>query len=77
MTGRVLLGTILCFFEPQGLNLQKNIPWSLLSHFRLSKHETTNEFAFIGLVKLNDEGPSFENEPILSQVRKTYEIGLI
>ena len=37
----------------------------------------TNEFAFIRLIKSNDEGPFFGNEPILSQVCKTYEIGLV
>ena len=30
-----------------------------------------------GLVKPNTERPSFENEPLLSQVHETYEIGLI
>ena len=35
------------------------------------------EFSFIGLVKLNIERPSFGNEPLLSQVRKTYEFGLV
>ena len=34
-------------------------------------------FSFIGLTKLNDEGPFSGNEPLLSQVRKTYEVGLI
>ena len=32
------------------------------------------EFLFIGLVKLNIERPIFWNEPLLSQVRKTYEL---
>ena len=44
---------------------------------RLSKDEMMNEFTFVGLIKSNDEGPSFGNEPIPSQVHKTYEIGLI
>ena len=35
------------------------------------------EFSFIGLVKINIERPSFGNEPLLSQVRKTYEFGLV
>ena len=35
------------------------------------------EFSFIGLVKLNIERPIFGNEPLLSQVRKTYEFGLV
>ena len=35
------------------------------------------QFYFIELVKLDIDGPSFGNEPILSQVRKTYEFGLI
>ena len=35
------------------------------------------EFSFIGLVKLNIERPVFGNEPLLSQVRKTYEFGLV
>ena len=35
------------------------------------------KLTFIGLVKLNIERPSFGNEPLLSQVRKTYEFGLV
>ena len=35
------------------------------------------EFSFIRLVKLNIERPSFGNEHILSQVRKTYEFLLV
>ena len=35
------------------------------------------ELTFIGLVKLNIERPSFGNEPLLSQVRKTHEFGLV
>ena len=35
------------------------------------------EFSFIGIIKLNIERPFFGNEPLLSQVRKTYEFGLI
>ena len=34
-------------------------------------------FSFIGLIKLNIERPSFGNESLLSQVRKTYEFGLV
>ena len=57
MIRRVLLGTSLYFFMPWGLSLQKSPHNSLLSHFRLSKHETTSEFIFLRLIKLNDEGP--------------------
>ena len=35
------------------------------------------EFSFIGLVKLNIQRPFFGNEPLLSQVRKTYEFGIV
>ena len=35
------------------------------------------EFSFIGIVKLNIERPSFGNEPLLSQVHKTYKFGLV
>ena len=35
------------------------------------------DFSFIGLVKLNTKRTSFRNEPLLSQVRKTYEFGLV
>ena len=35
------------------------------------------ELTFIGIVKLNIERPSFGNEPLLSQVRKTYESRLV
>ena len=35
------------------------------------------EFAFIGLVKLNIERPFFGDKPLLSQVRKTYEFGIV
>ena len=35
------------------------------------------EFSFIGLVKLNIERPVFGNEPLLYQVCKTYEFGLV
>ena len=62
-TRRVLLGIILYLFGPQGLNLRKNPPWSLLIHFRLSKYERTNEFAFIRLIKSNDEGPFLVMNP--------------
>ena len=37
----------------------------------------TNEFSFIGLVKSNDKGPFSGKEPLLSQVHKTYDIGLV
>ena len=63
MTRRVLLGISLYFFWPWGLNLVKIPFWSLLSHFRLSKHETTNNFAFIRIIKLNDEGPFLGMNP--------------
>ena len=61
--GRVLLRIILYFFRPRGLNLRKCPFWILLSHFRLSKHETINEFTFIELVKSNDEGPFLGMNP--------------
>ena len=35
-----------------------------------------NKFSFNGLVKLKNERPLFQNEPLLSQVHKTYEFGL-
>ena len=35
------------------------------------------KFYFIGLIKLNIERPFFGNEPLLSQVHKTYEFGLV
>ena len=35
------------------------------------------EFSFIGLVKLNIERPVLGNEPLLSQVCKTYDFGLV
>ena len=35
------------------------------------------ELTFIGLIKSNIERPSFGNEPLLSQVCKTYEFGLV
>ena len=41
----------------------------------LNMNET--EFSFLGLVKINIEGPIFENKPLLSQVCKTYEFGLV
>ena len=59
MTRRVILGIGLYLFWPQGLNLRKIPFWSLLSHFRLSKHETTNDFSFVKLIKSNDERPFF------------------
>ena len=37
----------------------------------------TNGFSFIGLIKSNDEGPFSGNEPLISWVHKTYEIGII
>ena len=63
MTRRVLLGIILYLFGPQGQNLCETPFWILLSHFRFSKHEMTNEFAFIGLIKLNDERPNLGMNP--------------
>ena len=35
------------------------------------------EFSLSGLVKLNIERPVFGNEPLLSQVCKTYEFGIV
>ena len=35
------------------------------------------KLTFIGLVQLNIDRPSFGNEPLLSQVHKTYEFGLV
>ena len=35
------------------------------------------EFNFNELVKLNIERPFFGNEPLLSQIRKIYEFGLV
>ena len=77
MTGRVLLGIILYFFGPRGINLWKSPPWSILSHFKLSKHETMTKFTFFGLIKLKCWRSLSGNEPLLSQVHKTYENGLI
>ena len=35
------------------------------------------KLTYIGLVKLDIERPSFGNETLLSQVRKTYEFGIV
>ena len=35
------------------------------------------KLTFIGLVKLNIKRPSFGNKPLLSQVHKKYEFGLV
>ena len=35
------------------------------------------DLTFIGLIKLNIERPSFGNEPLLSQVHKTYDSRLV
>ena len=42
-----------------------------------SLNMNNTELTFIGLVKSKIERPSFGNEPLLSQVRKTYEFGLV
>ena len=51
------------FFRLTSLILRKRTFWSLLSHFRLSKHEMTNDFSFVGLVKQNDERPYLGTNP--------------
>ena len=35
------------------------------------------ELTLIGLIKSNIERPYFGNKPLLSQVRKTYEFGIV
>ena len=77
MTGRFLLGIILYFSGPWGLNHTKKDPFefSLVCSDSLNMNYT--EFYFIGLVKLNIERPFFGSEPLLYQVRKTYEFGLV
>ena len=53
-------------------------PCGVFFHGRLdSLNMKDTELTFIGLVKLNIERPSFGNEPLLSQVCKTYEFGLV
>ena len=66
MTGRVLLGIILYFFGPYGLNNMKKDPSesSLVCSESLNMNYT--KFSFIGLVKLNIERAIFGKEPILS-----------
>ena len=53
----------LSLFHTDWPYLRKMTFWSLLSHFRLSKHETTNEFDFIGLTKLHAERPYLGMNP--------------
>ena len=63
MTGIFLLGISLYFFGPRGLYLQKIPFWSLISHLRLSKHETTNEITIVELIKSDNEGPFLGMNP--------------
>ena len=69
-TRRVRMDIILYFFGPRGLNLRKNPSWSILSHFKLSKNETKNEFDFIRLIKSNDEGPFMGMNPYFLRLIK-------
>ena len=56
----------------------KKGPFGVFFHGRSdSLNMNDTEFSFIGLIKLNIERPFFGNEPILSQVHKTYEFGLV
>ena len=56
---------------------KKRTFWSLLPFHSDSLNVNDTEFTFNGLTKLNTERPSFGNEPLLSQVHKTYENGLV
>ena len=65
------------FFSSDELFYEKG-PYGVFFHGRSdSLNMNDTEFVFIGLVKLNTERPFFGNEPLLSQVRKTYEFGLV
>ena len=78
MTGRVLLGIILYFFGPWRPNCTKHDPFGGFFHFFLdSLNMNDAKLTFNGLIKLNTERPSFGNEPLLSQVHKTHENGLL
>ena len=58
-----LSGVGYLFFGLTGLIYKKRTFWSLLSHFRLSKHEMENDFAFIRLIKPNDGIPYLGTNP--------------
>ena len=65
------------FFDSSKLFYEKG-PYGVFFHGHSdSLNMNDTELTFIGLVKLNIERPSFGNKPLLSQVRKTYEFGLI
>ena len=65
------------FFGSGELFYEKG-PYGVFFHGRSdSLNMNDTELTFIGLVKSNIERPSFGDEPLLSQVRKTCENGLI
>ena len=65
------------FFGSGELFYEKG-PYGVFFHGRSdSLNMNDAKFSFIGLVKSNIERPSFGNEPLLSQVRKTYDFGLV
>ena len=65
------------FFGSDELFYEKG-PYGVFFHGHSeSLNMNDTELTFIGLIKLNIERPSFGNEPILSQVSKTYEFGIV
>ena len=65
------------FFGSSELFYEKG-PCGVFFHGRLNSiNMNDTKLTFIGLIKLNIERLSFGNEPLVSQVRKTYEFGLV
>ena len=65
------------FFGSDDLFYEKEPCGVFLCGHSDSLNMNDTELTFIGVVKLNIERPSFGNEPLLSEVRKTYEFGLV
>ena len=72
---RSLVGGRLSLFRINWPYLRKRTFWSLLGHLRLSKHETTNDFAFIGLIKQNDGRPYLGTNPSFLRFIKYVRMG--
>ena len=65
-------------FFSSGELFYKKGPYGVFFHgLSDSLNMNDTELTFIGLVKLNIKRPSFGNESLLSQVRKTYEFGIV
>ena len=72
------LGYYFILFQALETKSYEKGPFGVFFHGRSDSLNMNNtKLTFIGLVRLKIERPSFGNEPLLSQVRKTYEFVLV